>query len=113
LTGVDEDPSPLVELDEVEVAVEVEVILLVVGDVVVPGMVDALTAPRTPTLANAATAAPVVRRLSRRNAASRARILSWILLSMAPVLTRPLKRPLEQAETLLRAAELGDIRIHR
>jgi hypothetical protein len=93
LTGVVDDPNPLLELDEIEVEVEADVAVLAVCDVVVPGMVDALTAPSTPTLASAATAAPVVRRLSRRNAASRPWILCWVLLSMAPVLSRPLKRP--------------------
>ena len=39
---------------------------------VVPGIVAALTAPKTPTPATAASAAPTVSRLSRRTAASRA-----------------------------------------
>jgi hypothetical protein len=83
---VDGDPSP--------VLVEVEVVVLALCEVVVmPGMVEALTAPNTPTPASAPTAAPVVSRLSWRSAASRARILFWMLVSMASVLTRPLKRP--------------------
>jgi hypothetical protein len=85
---VDDDPSPVL----VDVGVEV-VVLALCEVVVMPGMVDALTAPKTPTPASAPMAAPVVSRLSRRNAASRARILSWVLPFMASVLTRPLKRP--------------------
>jgi len=77
VTGVDDDPSPAVELDEVEV--ELDVAVLAVCEVVpVPGMVEALTAPSTPTPAMADTAAAVVRRLSSRIAASRARILSCV-----------------------------------
>jgi hypothetical protein len=50
-----------------------------------PGIVAALTALNTPTAPMAASAAPVVRRLSVRIAASRARILvsaSFLVLSM-------------------------------
>jgi hypothetical protein len=45
-----------------------------------PGMVAALTAAKTPTAATAPTAAPTVRRLRRRSAASReiARVLSML-----------------------------------
>jgi hypothetical protein len=60
---------PAVELEEVEA----------------PGIVAALTALNTPTAPIAARAAPVVRRLSVRIAASRARILfsvSFLVLSM-------------------------------
>jgi hypothetical protein len=102
VTGVDDDPSPAVELDEVELVVAV---LAVCEVAVVPGMVDALTAPSTPTPASAPTATPVVSRLSRRKAASRARILSWVLLSTGAVLPRPLKRLLEEAEMLLRTVK--------
>jgi hypothetical protein len=110
LTGVADDPSPVLVLEEVEV----EVVVLALCEVaVMPGMVAALTAPNTPTPASAPTAAPVVSRLSRRNAASRARILFWVLVSMALVLTRPLKHLLEEAETLLRAVNPGDTRIRQ
>lgn len=44
----------------------------------VPGTVAALTAENTPTAASAPSAAPVVSRLSRRMASSRARILAWV-----------------------------------
>ena len=78
--GVDDEPSPDVEdVDEAELEVAV---LAVCELVVAPGMVDALTAPSTPTPASAPTPTPVVKRLSRRNAASRARTLSWVFLSM-------------------------------
>lgn len=46
-------------------------------EVDVPGIVDALTAAKTPRPANAPIAAPAVSRLSRRIASSRARILAW------------------------------------
>ena len=90
-----EDCSPLDEEDEevedVDVLAEVEV--LEVDDVavsldaeveLVPGMVAALTAPKIPTPATAAKAAPKVRRLSSRIAASRARTRTavWSVLSM-------------------------------
>lgn len=55
---LDEDDAELVELAEVE---ELEAWP---GEVEVPGMVAALTAVKTPSPANAAMAAPVVRRLS-------------------------------------------------
>src|SRR6266850_2109272 len=80
LMGVDDEPSPDVEdVDEAELEVAV---LAVCELVVAPGMVDALTAPSTPTPASAPTPTPVVKRLSRRNAASRARTLSWVFLFM-------------------------------
>lgn len=87
-------PDELDELDEfVELDVvdwvssdEVEVAELLAGVAeVLPGMVAALTALNSPTPATAAKAAPTVRRLSRRIAASRARIrrsVAWVL-SMA------------------------------
>jgi hypothetical protein len=79
VTGEEDEPSPVVALDDDEV----EVAVLAVCEVVeVPGMVDALTAPSTPTPASAPTATLVVSRLSMRIAASRARILSWVFLSM-------------------------------
>jgi hypothetical protein len=83
VTGVVDDCSPddevLVEDEE-----EVDVAVLAVAVLVVPGIVWALTAPSTATPTSALTAAPVVSRLSRRIAASRARTLSWIvsLISM-------------------------------
>jgi len=73
-----EDWSPLDEdvdvLDEVEV-LEVEELAVWAEDEVevVPGMVAALTALKTPTPATAANAAPVVSRWSRLRPASRAR----------------------------------------
>jgi hypothetical protein len=85
-----EEPNPVEAVDEVEE----EVAVLAACDVeAVPGIVDALTAPSSPTPARAPRAAPVVSRLSKRYAASRARILSWVLVSMARVSTPPLKRP--------------------
>jgi hypothetical protein len=82
VTGVVDDCSP----DE-DVLVEDEedvVEVLAVEVLVVPGIVWALMAPSTPTRTSALTAAPVVSRLRRRIAASRARTLSWIvsLISM-------------------------------
>jgi hypothetical protein len=75
-----------VELDEDEL-VELDVKVLEV-EVVVPGIAYALIAPSTPTPTTALTAAPVVRRLSRRIAASRARTLAWVvsLVSMGAIL---------------------------
>ena len=65
------------EVDDVAVSLDAEVEL-------VPGMVAALTAPKIPTPATAAKAAPKVRRLSSRIAASRARtrMAVWSVLSM-------------------------------
>jgi hypothetical protein len=78
MTGVVDDCRPdevlVVDEEEVEV-VEVPAVELVV----LPGIVWALTAPNRPTPMRALTAAPVVRRLSRRIAASRARTLSWVV----------------------------------
>ena len=75
-----EDWSPLDEdvdvLDELEVLEVEELAVWVENEVeVVPGMVAALTALKTPTPATAANAAPVVSRWSRLRAASRARTL--------------------------------------
>jgi hypothetical protein len=64
-------PDELLVEDEVEV-LEVELL-------VDPGMVCALIAPNTPTPIRALAAAPVVSRLRRRIAASRARIRAWIM----------------------------------
>jgi hypothetical protein len=80
VTGVVDDWSPdevLVEVDEEEVdVVEALAVALVV---VAPGIVWALTAPKRPTPITALIAAPVVNRLSRRIAASRARTRSWVV----------------------------------
>jgi hypothetical protein len=82
VTGVVDDCSPedelLVEVeDEDDVAVEV----LAVALLEVPGMVFALIAANRPTPTRALTAAPVVKRLRRRMAASRARTLACIVSS--------------------------------
>jgi hypothetical protein len=82
VTGVVDDCSPD---DDVLVEDEEDVVeVLAVEVLVAPGIVWALTAPSTPTKTSALTAAPVVSRLRRRIAASRARTLSWIvsLISM-------------------------------
>ena len=78
MTGVVEDCSPAEVLVDVEEEVEV-VEASAVELVLVPGMVYALTAPNRPTPTRALTAAPVVRRFSRRIAASRASTLSWVV----------------------------------
>ena len=75
----------LVDVEDELVEVDEEVVdVLAVAPLAVPGIVWALMAPRTPTPTSALTAAPVVSRLRRRMAASRARTLSWIvsLISM-------------------------------
>jgi hypothetical protein len=79
VTGVVEELSP----DEVLVDDEDEADVVEV--VVVPGIVLALMAPKRPTPMTALIAAPVVSRLRRRMAASRARTLAWVvsLFSMA------------------------------
>src|ERR1700693_6384148 len=89
VTGVLDDCRPddevLVEDEELVEGEEEEVVdVLAVEVLVAPGMVWALTAPSTPTPTSALIAAPVVSRLRRRRAASRARTLSWIvaLISM-------------------------------
>jgi hypothetical protein len=83
VTGVVDDCSP----DEVMVVEEDEdvVELLAVEVLAVPGIVWAPTAPSMPTPTSALTAAPVVSRLRRRMAASRARTLSWIVSSISMV----------------------------
>jgi hypothetical protein len=89
VTGVVEDCSPDKEL-LVEVEVEDE---LADDDVVVvevlavalfeaPGRVFALIAANRPTPTRALTAAPVVRRLRRRMASSRARTLACLVSSL-------------------------------
>jgi len=81
----DEEDEDVDVLDEVEVLEVAEVaVSLDAEEELVPGMVAALTAPKTPTPATAANAAPNVRRLSSRIAASRARtrMAVWSVLSM-------------------------------
>jgi hypothetical protein len=80
LTGVLDDCKP----DEVLVDDDEAVAVLAVELLVVPGIVLALSAPNRPTPTSALTAAPVVSRLRRRMAASRARTRSWVvsLISM-------------------------------
>jgi hypothetical protein len=82
LTVPDEDASPLDdEVDELE-AVELapvaalDVVVAALVDAETPGMVIALTAPKMPTPAMAATATPAVNWLRRDSARSRALILS-------------------------------------
>jgi hypothetical protein len=82
LTVPDEDASPLDdEVEELEVVEPAPVAALAVVeaalvDAETPGMVIALTAPKTPTPAMAATATPAVTWLRRDSARSRALILS-------------------------------------
>jgi hypothetical protein len=80
VTGVVDDCSPedelLVEVDD-DVVVEVLAVALFEA----PGMVFALIAANRPTPTRALTAAPVVSRLRRRMAASRARTLACIVSS--------------------------------
>jgi hypothetical protein len=89
LTVPDEEASPLEdEVDELEatVLVPVEVLdVLALVEADTPGMVIALTAPKTPTPAMAATATAAVAWLSRAIARSRALILSCaeLVFSMA------------------------------
>lgn len=78
LTDPDDDPRPLedaVDEDEVE-AVDVLAVALDDDEAETPGMVTALTAPKTPTPATAAKAMPAVSWLSSDSALSRARILA-------------------------------------
>jgi hypothetical protein len=78
--GVLDDWSPDAELvDEVDDEEVAEVEAVAVELVLVPGIVYALTAPKRPTPMRALSAAPVVRRLRSRMAASRARTLSWVV----------------------------------
>ncbi len=84
VTGVVDVCRPeevLVDDEEEEEAVEV----LAVELLVVPGTVCALITPNRPTPTSALTAAPVVSRLRRRMAASRARTLSWVLSLISTV----------------------------
>lgn len=103
----DELTEPEDELTEPEEELELDVAVVLeaaaVDEVVaVPGIVLALTAPRMPTPATAAKAAPAVRRLSMDSALSRARILSCgFVSSMAPGWTRPIKHLCEKAGRLL------------
>jgi hypothetical protein len=77
VTGVVDDCSPDDEV-LVDDVVEEVVAVLALAVLMVPGIVWALTAPSTATPTSPLTAAPVVSRLRRRIAASRARTLSWI-----------------------------------
>ncbi len=83
LTDPDEVERPeLEELladDEVEVAPVEEAAVLEAVTEELPGIVWALTQPRTATPAIAPSAVPVVSRESSRWAASRARTLCWIV----------------------------------
>ena len=84
MTGVVDDCRPDDELlVEVEVAYEL-VEELAVAPLEVPGMVCALIAANRPTPTRALTAAPVVRRLRRRMAASRARTLACVVSNLVP-----------------------------
>jgi hypothetical protein len=88
--------------DELELEVAVVLEAAAVDEAAVPGIVLALTAPRMPTPATAAKAAPAVRRLSMDSALSRARILSCgFVSSMALGWTRPIKHLCEKAGRLL------------
>jgi hypothetical protein len=77
VTGVVVVDSPE-EVDDDDVELEV-VDVLAVELLVVPGIVLALMAPNRPTPMTALIAAPVVSRLRRRMAASRARTLAWVV----------------------------------
>jgi hypothetical protein len=80
-----EDDSDDVAEESVDEEAVLDVPAVEVGELEDPGIVAALTALNTPTAPMAARAAPVVRRLSVRIAASRARILvsvSFLVLSM-------------------------------
>jgi hypothetical protein len=81
VTGVVDDCSPEDEL-LVEVEDEMVVEVLAVALLEAPGMVLALIAPNRPTPARALTAAPVVSRLRRRMAASRACTLACLVSSL-------------------------------
>ena len=81
MTGVVDVPSPddvLADEDD-----EAEVLELVA----VPGSVFALMTPNRPTPMTALMAAPVVSRLRRRMAASRARTLAWIVSLVSMVVS--------------------------
>lgn len=83
LTDPDEADRPELEELLVDEVVEVELDVVPVEEAAVteelPGIVCALTQPRTATPARALTAVPVVRRARRRWAASRARTFCWIV----------------------------------
>ncbi len=90
MTGVVDDCSPDDELmveaddeveDEDELVDDVAVEVVAVALLEAPGTVLALIAAKTPTPTRALTAAPVVSRLSRRMAASRARTLACVVSS--------------------------------
>ncbi|HYM96360.1 MAG TPA: hypothetical protein VET26_03580 [Candidatus Sulfotelmatobacter sp.] len=74
LTGVEEDWTP--DEPELEAVVLVEVVLAVPVVAVAPGLVLALTNPRTATPPTAEKAAAAVSRLRSRKAESRALILA-------------------------------------
>jgi hypothetical protein len=78
VTGVDEDCKP----EGVRLEAPVLAVAAVDEVVAVPGIVYALIALSTPSAARAASAMPVVRRLSWRNATSRACILDRMMPSM-------------------------------
>ena len=82
---VDDEDDDDVDDESVDEEAVFDVPAVEVEELEDPGMVAALTALNTPTAPMAARAAPVVRRLSVRIAASRARILvsvSFLVLSM-------------------------------
>ena len=87
LTDPDEADRPELEELLVDEVVEVELDVVPVEDAAaleavseeLPGIVCALTQPRTATPATALTVVPMVRRASRRWAASRARTFCWIV----------------------------------
>jgi hypothetical protein len=92
VTGVVDDCSPDDELpvtdeldDELEDEDDVAVEVLAVAVFEVPGMVCAPIAANTPTPSSALKAAPVVSRLRRRMAASRARTLACVVSSCSIV----------------------------
>jgi hypothetical protein len=114
---VDDDDE--VDVDDESVGEEEvpEVAAVELEEVEDPGIVAALTALNTPTAPMAARAAPVVRRLSVRIAASRARILvsvSFLVLSMFSKACGPaLNRAWELAERWLRSIALTLGRLFR
>ena len=74
------------------------------GEADTPGIVSALTVPKTPTPAMAAKAMPVVMLLSRDSARSRARIVSAaFVFSMVVGCIQPLSPPCEQPGKALRS----------
>jgi hypothetical protein len=113
LTDPADDESPLDdvlledELDSVELAELAGVAALAVFDddeAETPGIVSALTVPKTPTPAMAAKAMPAVMLLSSDSARSRARILSAaFVISMVVGCTQPLSPLCEQPGKGLRS----------